>query len=122
MDLLQIKKTVLDEKQQVSIVETKIDHSLSDSTEIKSAVIKAAEKIEKRLEEIEELLNKITDLKPKVLVVSPMALSLAPKGYEPKKPTIPLLERSYSFGMLVEFQKSLPILDLTLISDRLIRT
>ena len=55
--------------------------------------------MEKRLEKIEELLNKITDLKPKVPDVNPMALSLAAKGYEPKKSTIPLLERSYSFGM-----------------------
>ena len=92
LDLLQIKGTILEEKDKISAVETKlelIDHLLSDSSEIKTAVVQAAEKIEKILEKIEELIMQNENLKKRVPQVSPMAPSLALKGYEKKNPSQP---------------------------------
>ena len=48
-DLLNIKKTIVEEKEKITLVETKLglmDHLLNDSAEIKEAVYKAADKIE----------------------------------------------------------------------------
>ena len=52
LDLLNLKSTMTEEKDQISAVEAKvglIDHLLSDTNEIKSVVSKAADRIERRL-------------------------------------------------------------------------
>ena len=87
LDLLQIKNSILDEKDKVSLLETKMDllsHLLSDSEEIRTTVSAATVKIEKRLEKIEELIVQMTNLKAKVPKVSPMAFALATQGYKKK--------------------------------------
>ena len=48
-DLMNIKSSIVEEKQKIAIVETKLglmDHILTDSVEIKEAIAKAADKIE----------------------------------------------------------------------------
>ena len=87
LDVLQIKNSILDEKEKVSLLETKMDllnHLLSDSEEIKTAVSTAAVKIEKRLERIEELIVQMNTLKSRFPKVSPVAFELATQGYEKK--------------------------------------
>ena len=57
-DLLEIKSSVSVEKDKVTMISTKLEllnHLLSDSEDIKEAVAKAAEKIERRLAKLEEL-------------------------------------------------------------------
>ena len=114
LDLMQIKNSILDEKDKVSLLETKMDllsHLLSDSEEIKTVVSAAAVKIEKRLERIEELIVQMTNLKARVPKVSPMAFSLATQGYE-KKSSKPQLERSFYFGMFsIETEDDRPYFD-----------
>ena len=91
-----------EEKEQISAVEAKlglIDHLMSDTDEIKTAVSKAADRIERRLQKIEELLEQNAKLKKRVPEVSPMAISLALQGYEKNKPSAPQLDRSLSFRM-----------------------
>ena len=54
-DLLSLKKIIVEEKQKIGLVETKLgllDHILNDSTEIKEATEKAADKTERRLEKL----------------------------------------------------------------------
>ena len=55
-DLLDIKNTIVEEKEKIALIETKLglmDHLLNDSTEIKQAVCKAADKIEQILAKLE---------------------------------------------------------------------
>ena len=59
-DLLELKTSVLKEKEQISMVETKIgllNHLLQDNEEIKQAVEAAAKKTKLRLTKLEELLS-----------------------------------------------------------------
>ena len=59
LDLLKLRSAMSEEKDQISAAESKlglIDHLLSDTTEIKDVVSKAADRIERRLQKIEELL------------------------------------------------------------------
>ena len=101
LDLMQIRNSILDEKDKVSLLETNMDllnHLLSDSEEIKNVVSTTTVKIEKRLERIEELIVQMTNIKTKVPKVIPMAFALATQGYE-KNSFKPQLERSFSFRM-----------------------
>ena len=96
---------VVEEKEKISLVETKLgllDHLLKDSTEMKEAVEKAADKSERRLAKLEELLTQTQELKKKVLGVNPSVFSLASQGHKRKE--TPKKEnkhhRSVSFSML----------------------
>ena len=65
-DLLQIKSSILEEKEKVSLLETKMElmnHLLADSEDIKLVVSQAATKIEKRLEAIEAIIKQMNDIK-----------------------------------------------------------
>ena len=93
-----------EEKEQIFAVEAKlglIDHLLSDTTEIKDVVSKAADRIERRLQKIEELLLTSEKLKKKKAPeVSKEAIALVLQGYDTKKKSAtPPLERSFSFVM-----------------------
>ena len=62
------------------MVETKlglIDHLLTDSTAIKEALAKVADKTERRLDRLEELISQTHELKKRVPGLSPSALALA---------------------------------------------
>ena len=59
-ELINIKSSIVEEKQKIAMVETKLglmDHILTDSAEIKDVVAKAADKIERRLARLEELIG-----------------------------------------------------------------
>ena len=86
-DLLVFKKIVVEEKEKISLVETKLgllDHLLKDSAEMKEAVEKAAYKIERRLAKLEEILTQTQELKKKVSGVNPSVFSLASQGHKRK--------------------------------------
>ena len=87
-DLLVLKKMVAEEKEKISLVETKLgllDHLLKDSVEMKEAVEKAADKTKRRLAKLEELLTQTQELKKKVTSLSPLVFSLASQGHKRKK-------------------------------------
>ena len=104
-DLLVLKKMVVEEKEKISLVETKLgllDHLLKDSEEMKEAVEKAADKSERRLAKLEELLTQAQELKKKVPGVNPSVFALASQGHKRKE--TPKKEnkhhQSISFSML----------------------
>ena len=73
-DILEIKSFVLEEKEKISVVDTKLgllNHLLSDTEEIKEAVIAAAKKTELRLAKLEELLSQTQKLRKKAPRISP---------------------------------------------------
>ena len=79
-DLMDIKNTIVEEKEEIALVETKLelmDHLLNDSAEIKEAVCKVADKIERRLAKLEELLGQTQELIKKVPGLNPSVFSLA---------------------------------------------
>ena len=91
------------------MVETKLElmnHLLADTEEIKEAIAKAADKIERRLAKLEELISQTSELKKKAPKLSPTAFSLATQGYA-KKYTKKKLECSYSFGMFTFQEKEM---------------
>ena len=87
-DLLALKKIIVEEKEKIGLVETKLgllDHLLNDSAKIKEAVEKDADKIERRLEKLEELLTQTQELKKKVPGLSPSVFVLASQGQKRKE-------------------------------------
>ena len=73
-DLLVLKKIVVEEKEKISLIETKLgllDNLLKDSAEMKEAVEKDANKTERRLAKLEEILTQTQELKKKVPGVNP---------------------------------------------------
>ena len=88
-DLINIKSSIVEEKQNIALVETKLglmDHILTDSVEIKEAVSKTADKIEQRLAKLEELLGQTQELKKKVPGLSPSVFALLAQGHKKKDP------------------------------------
>ena len=82
-DLLQIKSSVINEKEQISVVETKLgilNHLLQDTEEIKQAMAAAANKIELRLAKLEELISQTQKLKKRTRGISPKVYALATQG------------------------------------------
>ena len=61
-----------------------IDHILTDSAEIKEAVAKATDKIERRLARIEELIVQTKELKKRNPGLGPSVLALAAQGHKRK--------------------------------------
>ena len=77
-DLLVLKKIVVEEKEKISLIETKLallDNLLKDSVEMKEAVEKSADKTTRRLAKLEELLTQTQELKKKVPGVNPSVFS-----------------------------------------------
>ena len=84
-DLLALKKIIVEEKEKITLVETKLgllDHLLKDSAEMKEAVEKAADKTECRLAKLEELLTQTQELKKKVPGVNPSVFALESQGHK----------------------------------------
>ena len=76
-DLLVLKKIVVEEKEKISLIETKLgllDNLLKDSAEMKEVVGKAANKTERRLAKLEEILTQTQELKRKSQVSIPQSL------------------------------------------------
>ena len=70
MTWLKIKSSVSAEKDKIAMISTKLEllnHLLSDSEDIKEAVAKAANKIERRLAKLEELLSQTQKLNKRFL-------------------------------------------------------
>ena len=104
-DLLVLKNMVVEEKEKISLVETKLgllDHLLKDSAEMKEAVEKATDKTGRRLAKLEEFFTQTQELKKKVVGVNPSVFALASQGHKRKE--TPKREnnhhRSVSFSML----------------------
>ena len=87
-DLLVLKKMAVEEKEKISLVETKLGllgHLLKDSTEMKEVVEKAANKTERRLAKLEELLTQTQEVKKKFPGVNPSVFALASQGHKRKE-------------------------------------
>lgn len=100
-DLLELKSSVLEEKEKISVVDTKLgllNHLLTDVEEIKEAVANVAKKTELRLEKLEELIRQTQKLKKRAPGISPEVYALATQG-NVRKSTERKIERSWSFGM-----------------------
>ena len=101
-DLMDIKNTIVEEKEKIALVETKlglIDHLVDDSAAIKEVVCKVADKIERRLAKLEELLGQTQELRKKVPSLSSSVFALATQGHK-RKETKNRHQCSVSFGML----------------------
>ena len=79
-DLLSLKKIIVEEKEKIALVETKLgllDHLLKDSVEMKEAVEKATDKTERRLAKLEEILTQTQEVKNKVPGFKSLSLFLS---------------------------------------------
>ena len=87
-DLMDIKNTIVEKKEMIALVETKLglmDHLLNDYAEIKEAACKATDKTERRLAKLEELLGQTQELKKKVPGLNPSVFALATQGHKRKE-------------------------------------
>ena len=71
-----------------------MDHLLAGQEEVKTTIILASEKLEKRLDVLGKMMARTQNVNSKKSHVSQTALELATKGHKVKH------ERRYSFGMM----------------------
>ena len=76
------------------MLEAKIDHLLTWQEEVKTTIILAREKLEKRLDVLGKMMARAQNVNSKKSSVSQTALELVAKGHKAKH------ERRYSFGMM----------------------
>jgi len=93
-DILVLRQKAQTEKEHISLLEAKIDHLLAGQEEVKTAIILASEKLEKRLDVLGKMMARTQNVNSKKSPVSQTALELAAKGHKVKH------ERRYSFGMM----------------------
>ena len=93
-DILILRQKAQTEKEHISLLEAKIDHLLAGQEEVKTAIILASEKLEKRLDVLGKMMARTQNVNSKKSHVSQTGLELAAKGHKVKH------ERIYSFGMM----------------------
>ena len=76
------------------MLEAKVDHLLAGQEEVKTAIILASEKLEKRLDVLGKMMARTQNVNSKKSPIRQTTLELAAKGHKLKH------ERRYSFGMM----------------------
>ena len=93
-DIMLLRQKAQTEKENIALLESKIDHLLAGQEEVKSAIILASEKLEKRLDVLGKMMGRTQNVSNKNNRVIQTALDLIAKGHKAKH------ERRYSFGMM----------------------